>query len=162
MLINTVKRLEWIPAFEKNSQWAGPIIEASTAHMDHNCENIDTFQSVIAVLMHSNKTIIATPNQEEILSLLRIITKKQKIKKSPAYKDIIVSCIEAIIQKEQYGLEMSQTELSTIFPTTMETICCLIDNLCKLKCFTNNEKIEIVKSLSSSVWTLSYCITMNT
>ena len=76
-----MKRLEWIPDFEKKSQWAGPIIEASTAHMDHNCENIDTFQSVIAVLMHSNKAIIATPNQEEILSLLRIITKKQKIKK---------------------------------------------------------------------------------
>ena len=44
----------------------------------------------------------------------------------------------------------------------METICYLIDNLCKLKCLTNNENIEIVKSLSSSVWTLSYCITMNT
>ena len=110
--------------------------------MDHNCENIDTFQSVLAILMHSNKAIIATTHQEEILSLLRIITKKQKIKKSPAYRDIIVRCIEAIIQKEQYGLDMSQTELSTIFPSTMETICGLIDNLCKLKCFTNNEKIK--------------------
>ena len=36
-------------------------------------------------------------------------------------------------------------ELSTIFSSTMENICGLIDNLCKLKCFTNNEKIEIIK-----------------
>ena len=72
-----MKRLEWVPAFENNSQWAGPIIEASAAHMDHNCENIDTFQSVLAILMHSNKAIIVTTHQEEILSLLRIITKKQ-------------------------------------------------------------------------------------
>ena len=79
-----MKRLELIPAFEKNSQWAGTILEASSAHMDNTCENVDTFQSVLPILMHSNKSIIATTHQEEILSLLRLITMKQKIKKSPA------------------------------------------------------------------------------
>ena len=61
------------------------------------------------------------------------------MKKSPAYKDIIIRYIEAIILKEQYSIKMSQSELSTIFPSTMETICCLIDKLSKLKCFTTNE-----------------------
>ena len=73
-----MKRLEWIPAFEKNSQWAGTIIEASSAHMDNTCENVVTFQSVLAILMNSNKSIIATTHQEEILSLLRLMPENEK------------------------------------------------------------------------------------